>query len=192
MYRFLVFFLLLTTVISCSKNEHVSPPPAVIPDIINGEVTEFNLTPSDITTPNKGTFFIVTGGSNYKVDFNAAAQPQSNARLLFESDTILTDQSREFTNLGKDAIAYLPVADNQVVIFFDDGRKVSGSFGLNTTFGGVFGEALISTWRSSGDPTKPNQKAKDDIIHLVQRYADKDGPGPETSPQYLFVNVSRR
>jgi hypothetical protein len=192
MYRFFVLFLLLGAFISCSKKDGGSTTPVVIPDIIDGVITEFNLTPLDINTPDKGTFFISANNTIYKVDFNAAAQPASNARLIFESDTILTDQSREFANLGKDAIAYNPVADNLISIFFDDGRKVTGSFNVNTSFGGIFGEALISQWRDPSDPAKPTQKAKDDIINLVHRYSDKDGPGPETAPQYLFVKVSKR
>ena len=190
MYRFLVLFLVLGTFISCSKNEVVLSPPAIIPDFIDGVVTEFNLTPLDITTPDKGTFFI-SANTKYKVDFNATAESASNAILVFESDTILIDQSREFANLGKDAIAYNPVAENEISILFNDGRKINGSFNLNTSFGGVFGEALISQWRDSNDPGKPTQKAKDDIFNLVQRYSDKDGPGPETAPQYLFVKVSK-
>jgi len=187
-----MLFLVLGTFISCSKKENPSLPPVVIPDIIDGEVTEFNVTPLDINTPGRGTFLIDVVNTTYKVDFDAVAQSASNGRLIFLSDTILNDQSREFANLGKDAVAYNPVADNQIVIFFDDGRKVSGGFNLNTSFGGVFGEALISQWRTPGDPAKPNQKAKNDIINLVHRYADKDGPGPETTPQYLFVKVSKK
>jgi hypothetical protein len=192
MFRFLVIFLVPGIFISCSKNEAGPTPPVVIPDIIDGIITEFNVTPLDINTPDKGTFFIYSNNTNYKVDFNAAAQSASNAILIFESDTILTDQSREFANLGKDAIAYNPVAENRISILFDDGRKVNGSFNLNTSFGGVFGETIISQWRDPGDPARPTQKAKDDLINLVQRYADKDGPGPETAPQYLFAKVSRR
>jgi len=194
MHRFLVFFLLLGTFISCSKNEEVPPTPVVIPDFIEGVITEFNVTPLDINTPDKGTFFIFTSANNtnYKVDFNAALEPVSNAILIFESDTILTDQSREFANLGKDVIAYNPVAENLISIFFQDGRKITGTFNLNTTFGGVFGEALLSQWRDPSDPAKPTQKAKDDIINLVHRYSDQDGPGPETSRQYLFVKVIKR
>ena len=192
MYRLILLFLVLSAVISCSKDEEVSSTPVVIPDIIDGVITEFNVTPLDINTPDKGTFFISANNTNYKVDFNAVAESVSNARLIFESDTILTDQSREFANLGKDAIAYNPVAENQISIFFTDGRKISGLFDLRTSFGGVFGQALISQWRKPGDPSKPTQKAKDDIINLVKRYSDKDGPGPETAPQYLFVKVSKR
>jgi hypothetical protein len=192
MYRFLVLFFILSIFISCSKNEGGTSTPDVIPTVINGSVTEFNVTPLDINTPGEGTFFIFANNTSYKVDFNAAAEAQSNARLIFASDTILTDESREFANLGKDAIAYYPVADNQIEIFFDDGRKINGLFDFNTSFGGVFGEQLISQWRNPNDPSKPTQKAKDDIINLLHRYADKDGPGPETAPEYLFVTVTKR
>lgn len=191
MYRFLVLFLVISTFISCSKNEEGPSTPVVIPDVIDGVISEFILIPLDITIPDKGTFFISANNTNYKVDFNAADESSSNAIVIFESDTILTDQSREFANLGKDAIAYNPVRDNQILILFNDGRRVNGSFNLNTSFGGVFGEALISQWRDPNDPAKPNQKAKDDIINLIQRYSDKDGPGPETARQYLFVKVSK-
>ncbi|HXL55782.1 MAG TPA: hypothetical protein VN958_05975, partial [Chitinophagaceae bacterium] len=134
MYRFFVLFLLLGSFISCSKNKEGSTTPVVIPDIINGVITEFNVTPIDINTPDKGTFFISANNTIYKVDFNAVAESESNAILIFESDTILTDQSREFANLGKDAVAYNPVAENQISIFFDDGRKVNGLFNFNTSF----------------------------------------------------------
>jgi hypothetical protein len=192
MYRFLALFLVVGTFISCSKNDEGTPPPAVIPDIINGIITEFSVAPIDINTPDKGTFLISANNTIYKVDFNVAAESDSNGILIFASDTILTDQSREIANLGKDAIAYNPVADNQILVMFDDGRKINGLFNAYTSFGGVFGEALISQWRSPGDPAKPTQKAKDDIMNLVQRYSDKDGPGPETAPQYLFVTISIR
>lgn len=189
MYKFLVFFLALGTFTSCSKDEAGPSTPDVIPAIIDGEITEFTLTPSGITTPDKGEFFIAANNTRYKVNFDAIAGPASNAILVFESDTILNDQSREFANLGQDFIAYNPVAPNQVSILFNDGRRVTGLFTLYTSFGGVFGETIISQWRDPVDPTKPTQKAKDDLIHLAQRYADKDGPGPETAPQYLFVQV---
>jgi len=74
---------------------------------------------------------------------------------------------------------------------FNDGRRVTGNFDLNTSFGGVFGQSVITEWRDPSDPTKPTQKAKDDIINLVHRYYDKDGPGPGASPQYLFAKVSK-
>ena len=191
MYRFLVLLLMPGGFISCSKNEVAPPPPVVIPDIIDGVITEFNLTPFNMTTPDKGVFFITAINTRYKVDFNATTNFGSNAILIFELDTILTEQSREFANLGIDAIAYYPVRANQITVLFDDGRKINGLFDGNTSFGGVFGKDVISQWRDPGDPAKPTQKAKDDIIHLVQRYSDIDGPGPETAPQYLFVKVSK-
>ena len=192
MYRLLAAFIVSVTFISCSKNEDSSTPPVVIPDNIEGMITEFKLTPVDINTPGKGEFFISANNTSYKVDFDAADQSASNAFLVFESDTILTDESREYTNLGKDAIAYNPVKDNLVSLFFNDGKKVTGLFDLNTSFGGTFGETVIGQWRDAGDPTKPTQKAKDDLMNLVKRYADKDGPGPETIRQYLIVNVTKR
>jgi hypothetical protein len=159
--------------------------------VINGVITEFNVTPIDINTPDKGTFLISANNTVYKVTFNAMAESESNAVLTFDSDTILTDESREFANLGKDAIAYNPVADNEILVLFNDGRKIDGVFNSYTSFGGVFGAATISQWRDPGDPSKPTQKAKDDIMNLVRRYSDQDGPGPQTHPQYLSVNVSK-
>ncbi|MEP7373224.1 MAG: hypothetical protein ABI675_07500 [Chitinophagaceae bacterium] len=191
MYRIVALFLLVSVFISCSKDPKSSPNPDVIPSIINGTIEEFNLAPLNITTPDKGSFFVSANNTKYKVDFAATTQAASNATLLFETDTILIDGSREFANLGADAISYNPVAPNLVTIFFTDGRKVTGSFELNTSFGGVFGEALITQWRDAGDPAKPNQKAKDDIIHLVNRFRDRDGPGPEVGPQYLLATVSK-
>lgn len=190
MYRFLVFFILLSIFISCSKNDDNTPPPVVIPDNLNGVITEFSLAPIDINTPDKGTFFISANNTIYKVDFNAVAETGANAILLFANDTILTDQSRELGNLGRDAVAYNPVRNNEILVEFNDGRKIDGLFNGYTNFGGIFGEALISQWRTPNDPAKPTQKAKDDIINLVHRYSDKDGPGPETKPQPLFVTVS--
>jgi hypothetical protein len=192
MYRFLVLLCVIGTFISCSKNDEATPPPVVIPDVINGVITEFKVTPIDINTPDKGEFLIFSNNVIYKVDFNAVAESESNAFLLFDSDTILTDQSREFANLGKDAIAYNPVAANQILVQFNDGRKINGLFNSYTSFGGVFGEALISQWRDPSDPARPTKKAGDDIMNLVQRYSDKDGPGPETSPQYLFVTITQK
>ena len=193
MRRLVGLFLVLNTFISCSKDDEMSStPPVVIPDIINGFITEFTVAPIDINTPDKGTFFISAANTIYKVDFNAVAKSESNAILIFDSDTILTDKSREFANLGRDAVAYTPVAANEILVFFDDGRKIDGLFNSYTSFGGVFGENLISQWRDPGDPAKPTQKAKDDITNLVKRYGDKDGPGPETEPQYLFVTISKK
>jgi hypothetical protein len=190
MRRILFLLLAINSLVSCSKEEATNPP-VVIPDIINGLVNEIAVTPINITTPDKGSFSISANNTIYKVDFNATDQAQSNATFRFASDTVLTDASREFANLGKDVIAYNPVAPNEIEIRFTDGRKVLGSFDANTSFGGVFGEALISQWRAASDPAKPNQKAKDDIINFVHRYADKDGPGPGTAPTYVSVTVSK-
>src|SRR5205814_10086186 len=120
------------------------------------------------------------------------AQSQSNAILSFASDTILRDDSREFANLGKDAIAYNPVGPNEITISFNDGRKIFGWFDPNTSFGGDFGQDLISKWRDPTDPAKPNQKAKDDISKFVKFYSDIDGPGPGVTPVYLLVRVSKQ
>ena len=111
MYRFLILFIFLVSIISCSKDEGGTPPPDQIPDIINGVVTEFKLSPIDINTPDKGTFLISGNNTIYQVDFNAVAESESNAILLFDNDTILTDQSREIGNLGRDAVAYNPVRE---------------------------------------------------------------------------------
>jgi len=192
MYRFIIIFIFFVPFISCSKDEGNTTPPDQIPDIINGIVTEFNVTPIDINTPDKGTFLINSNNTIYKVDFNAVAESESNAILLFDNDTILTDQSRELGNVGTDAVVYNPVRDNEILVQFNNGKKIDGLFTASTNFGGVFGEALISQWRTPNDPAKPTQKAKDDIMNLVQRYSDKDGPGPETKPQYLSVTVSKR
>src|SRR6478609_7625915 len=109
MRRPVALFLVLGTFMSCSKDDEMSStPPVEIPDIINGYITEFNVTPIDIKKPDKGTFFISANNNIYKVDFNAVPKSESNAILIFDSDTILTDRSREFANLGKDAIAYNP------------------------------------------------------------------------------------
>lgn len=192
MPRLLVFLFLFIALISCSKKEDESTiPPAVIPDIIYGTVYEFNVTPLDMTTPDKGFFSISADNTLYQVVFNATDQTQSNAILHFTSDSILTEASREFANLGRDAIAYNPVAANEIEILFKDGRKILGRFDANTSFGGVFGEQVIAQWRDPTDPAKPNQKAKDDLRNFVHRYADKDGPGADKTPVYLFVTVSR-
>ncbi len=191
MRRFVIFLLVLITLVSCSKNEVIPATPAVIPDIINGVITDLNVIPIDITTPNEGSFLISVNNTVYKVDFNAVEQSQSNAELVFTSDTLLINESREFADFGKNAIAYNPLRENEITIFFDDGRKISGQINSFTTFSGVFGEALISQWRDSNDPAKPNQKAKDDITGFIKRYSDKDGPGPGITPIYLFIKVSK-
>ena len=191
MRRLPVLLMLVIGFFSCSKDPADSTSPDPIPDIIEGMVKEITVTPVDINTPDKGSFFISYLNTRYQVDFTATTQAGSNAILRFATDTILNDQSREFSNLGKDAISYNPLKDNNISILFHDGKRVKGFFDITTSFGGFFGEALISQWRTAGDPAKPNQKAKDDIIHFVQRYADKDGPGPQTAPLYLFVKISQ-
>ena len=192
MYRLFALLLVLHALISCSKKQGIITPPVVIPDKITGVINEINITPLDITTPDKGSLLISANNTTYTVEFNSTDQLQSNATLYFKSDTVLTNDSRQFADLGKDAIAYNPVAANEIIIDFKDGRKISGSFDPFTTFGGVFGEQLISQWRDPADPAKPNQKAKDDIRNLVRRYSDKDGPGADNTPVYLSVIVSTR
>ena len=186
-----MFLFVFIAFISCSKNDSPALPPEVIPASLNGVITEFDFTPLNVDTPDKASFLISANNTSYKVNFNAASQASSNAIIKFATDTILIDESREFANLGQDVISYNPIAPNIVTIFFNDGNKIIGSIDLNTSFGGMFGQALISQWRTPGFPTKPTQKAKDDIIHFIHRYADKDGPGPEVGPQYLFVTVSK-
>jgi len=189
MYRFLILFSVLMIFFSCSKDEEGTQGPAVIPAVIDGFVAELSLAPIDVNTPDRGGFYILANNTRYEVTFNAVANAASNAVVVFATDTILYDLSREFTNLGNDAIAYNPVSPNIIRVIFTDGRKVTGYFDPNTSFGAVVGAAVISQWRDPGDPTKPTQKAKDDIINLVHRYTDKDGPGPETGPQYVFAEV---
>src|SRR5258708_796083 len=133
MHRLFVFCMVVGGFISCSKNQGGSAPPDKIPDIIEGVITEFIVTPTDINTPDRGTFFINANNRRYQVDFTAAAQSASDAILRFASDTILNDQSREFTNLGRDAIAYNPLAPNEISILFNDGRRVTGTFDINSS-----------------------------------------------------------
>jgi len=192
MVRHLIQFLIAGTFfISCSKDEQRQPTPDVIPDIINGTITEIDLTPVNLTTPGLGSFFIAANNTRYKVEFNAVDYAASNAILIFDNDTILTDQSREYAHLGNDAISYNPVRENVITLVFNDGRRVNGVFDSNTSFGGVFGQSVISEWRDPNVPSKPTQKAKDDIINLVHRYDDQDGPGPGVAPQYVFAKVSK-
>src|SRR5437868_9228081 len=106
----LVILFLLTALISCSKQKEETIPPALIPDIINGLINEIAVTPLNITTPDKGSFLISANNTIYQVEFNATDQAQSNAGLSFSSDSILTNESREFANFGKDVVAYNPVA----------------------------------------------------------------------------------
>lgn len=192
MCRYLIFLFVLTALISCSHKEDQPIPPIVIPNNIDGVITELNVTPIDITTPDKGSFLISANNTIYNVAFNAVEQSQSNADLIFATDTLLINESREFANFGRGEIAYNPLKENEITIFFKDGRKISALFDLYTSFHGVFGEDLISKWRDASDPAKPNQKAKDDIINFIHRYSDKDGPDAGTTPVYLSVTVSKR
>ncbi len=191
MNRSLILLITLGFLISCSKKDGTDPP-VVIPNIINGTIAELNVTPIDITTPDKGFILVSMNNTIYKADFNAVPQSQSNAELFFESDTLLTDGSREIGNVGQDEVAYDFLGENKITIFFNDGRKITGLFDPFTIFHGSFGESLISQWRDPNDPAKPNQKAKDDITGFIERYSDKDGPGPGLSPIYLFVTVSKQ
>ncbi len=191
MYRFLIYSFLLLSLISCSKND-VPVTPAPIPGIIDGIITEFSVTPKDITTPEKASFLISLNSTVYKVDIDAVAQSQSNAELLFASDTVLVNDSREIGNFGKDEVAYNPVKENTIFVIFNDGRKVTGTFQPFTVFRGVFGESLIAQWREPNDPSKPNQKAMDDITAFIKRYSDKDGPGSGTEPTYILATVSKQ
>jgi hypothetical protein len=191
MFRLLIFLFVLIATTSCSKDDKPLPP-VVIPDIITGVALELNVTPTNITTPDKGMLTVFMTNTTYRVQFDVVPQAQSNATLSFESDTILTDASREFSNFGKDAIAYNPVAANEMTIRFNDGKKVVGTFNAGTSVGGTFGEQLISQWRTPGDPVKPTQKAKDDLRNFMKLYEDMDGAGPGTSPVYLFAEVSKQ
>jgi hypothetical protein len=191
MFRLCVFLFVLIASLSCSKHE-TDLPPVVIPNIIDGVLLEITVTPQNITTPDKGSLLISMQNTIYKVDFNAVAQAQSNATLFFASDTVLRDDSREFASFGKDAISYNPVGPNEITIRFTDGRKIVGLFNPGTSFGGVFGEQLIAQWRNPADPSRPNQKARDDISNFIKLYRDINGPAPGISPVYLFVEVFKQ
>ena len=190
MLRIIVFAFVLIGFMSCSKSNK-SLPDAPIPDVINGIVIGFSATPTNIITPGRTSIVISMNNTRYTVALNAVSQAQSNALVLFATDTVLVDESREFANLGKDVVSYNPVSANEITIRLNDGRKIFGYFDLNTDFGGEFGEALISTWRNPTDPSKPTQKAKDDLRNFLARYSDADGPGPGISPTYFFVEVSK-
>ena len=191
MIRLLVALFVLTVGVSCS-NKSNELPPVVIPDNIDGVLREIMVTPVNITTPDKGSLTILMNSVLYKVEFNAVPQVQSNATLRFTSDTIIRAESSAFANLGPDVVAYNPVGPNEITIRFNDGRKIFGWFDPGTSFGGQFGQALISTWKDPADPAKPNQKAKTDISEFVKRYADADGPGAGGAPVYLLVQVSKQ
>ena len=190
MFRLFVVASFVIVLNSCSKSENPVPV-TPIPDVITGGIISFRATPLNITTPDKTVFDISMNNTRYAVTLNAVPQTQSNAQVLFATDTVLVDQSREFANLGKDAVSYNPVYPNEVTIRFTDGKKLFGHFDLNTDFGGTFGESLISTWRTPNDPAKPNQKAADDLKNFLKRYNDADGPGPGVSPTFFFVEVSK-
>ena len=193
MFRLLQILLLVSVLVSCSNKDNGTPP-VVIPDVIFGPISEIMVTPINITTPDKGTLLISMNNVNYKVEFDAVAQAQSNATLTFASDTIIRDDSRAFANLGADVVAYNPVGPNEIIIRFNNGsgKRITGSMNALSSFGGQFGQALISTWATPGDPAKPNQKAKDDISKFVKLYADSDGSGPGVAPVYLLVQVSKQ
>jgi len=191
MFRLFVILFVIAAGASCSNKDNPTPP-FVIPDNINGPILEILVTPVNITTPDKGSLLISMNNVNYKVEFNAVAQVQSNATLSFVSDTIIRDESRAIGNLGVDVVAYNPVGPNEVTIRLTNGNVIFGRFDGNTSFGGTFGQALISTWKTTGDPAKPNQKAKTDISNFVNLYKDSDGPGPTVTPIYLLVQVSKQ
>jgi hypothetical protein len=191
MYR-LIYIILVAGLLSCSKDESTPPPPAEIPDILNGDIAAITVEPIDITTPDKAHLLILVQNTLYKVNFDASPQAQSNALITFATDTILSEFSREFANLGEDEVAYNPLNPNDVTISFNDGRKVFGRFTVGTTFGGIFGRDLIAQWRVQNDPSKPNAKAKTDLMNFVKFYADKDGDGPETDPIYLTVSITKQ
>ena len=191
MIRLLLFFSVVLISFSCSKSNKTLPA-GVIPDVINGIIKDMSVTPVNLTTPGTGTFTVFTTGIIYTVEFNAVSQAQSNATLSFDTDSVLRTESREFANLGKDAIAYSPVGPNELIIRFHDGKKIIARFDANSSFGGVFGEQQIVQWRTPGDPAKPNQKAQDDIKKFVRLYADADGSGPGSAPVYLFVQVTSK
>ena len=190
MFKFFILAFIVLGLNSCSKSDN-NVPVATIPDEISGFVVSFRATPSNITTPDKSFFVVSMQNTRYTVTLNAVPQSQSNASVLFATDTVLVDESREFANLGKDVVAYNPVFGNEITIRFNDGRKIFAHFDLNTDFGGTFGEALISTWRVPNDPAKPNQKARDDLKNFLLRYMDADGPGPGISPTYFVVDVAK-
>ena len=192
MNRVFGFLFAVTLAYSCSNKESGPTPQPVIPDKIVGPITEMMVTPINITTPDKGYFLISMNNVLYKVQFNAVPQAQSNAVLVFASDTMINNNSRAFANLGKDAVAYNPVGPNSLIIHFNDARRIDGTFNNQSSFGGTFGESLIATWKDPADPAKPNQKAKDDISKFIMRYSDADGSGPGIAPVYLNVTVTKQ
>lgn len=191
MYR-LICVVLLSGLLSCSKDDDAPLPPEEIPNLLNGDVTTITVEPIDISTPDKANFLINVQNVLYKVTFNAVEQSASNATIVFATDSILSEFSREFADLGDDVLAYNPLKPNDITIAFTDGRKVFGQFTVGTSFGGTFGRDLIAQWRTPNDPSKPNNKAKTDLMNFVKLYEDKDGAGPETDPIYLSVTIKKQ
>jgi hypothetical protein len=192
MNRIIIVLLSALPFIGCSKSDDPDPAVTPIPDIIQGQVREIDVTPVDINTPGQGSFIISMTGALYKVQFNATTQAESNAILLFANDTMLIEESREFGNFGFDVVAYNPVKENELLVQFNDGgKRIEGQFNQNTSFGGAFGRDLIEQWRETNVPNKPNQKAKDDITNFVSRYADSNGGEVGATPTYLKVTVTR-
>lgn len=184
--------LIFISLISCKKDVE-QPTETPVPDIIIGRVQEIDVTPVDINTPDKGVFYISMNNTRYKVQFNATSEAESNATLFFDNDTILLDQSREFGNFGQDFISYGPLAENELIVTFNEGaKKIEGFFDTNTSIGGTFGRDLIEQWRTPNDPTKPTEKAKKDLMNFVSRYSDSNGAEPGITPVYLAVTVSRQ
>ena len=191
MNRVFLFLIAVIIGVSCSNKES-GPTQVVIPDKINGPILEMMVTPININTPDKGYFTISMNNIIYKVQFDAVPQGQSNAVLTFASDTMINSNSRAFANLGKDAIAYNPVGPNSLIIHFNDARRIDGSFGNQSGFGGTFGESLIATWKDPADPAKPTAKAKTDISKFISLYSDADGSGPGIAPIYLNVTITKQ
>jgi hypothetical protein len=192
MYRLTIVLAAICVLVSCSKSS--APPTTItpIPDIIIGQVREIDLRPVDINTPGQAFLVISMNDALYKVQFDATSQAESNATIFFATDTILVDESREFGNFGQDVVSYNPLYANELLIEFKEGgKRVSGEFNSNTSFGGTFGRDLISQWREASVPNKPNQKAKDDLQNLVRKYMDSNGDEPGIIPTYLAVTVSR-
>lgn len=191
MYR-LICVVLLSGLLSCSKDDDTPLPSEEIPDLLNGDVTAITVEPIDITTPDKANFLINVQNVLYKVTFNAVPQAESNATIVFATDSVISEFSREFADLGDDIVAYNPLKPNDLTIAFTDGRKVFGQYTVGTSFGGTFGKDLIAQWRTPNDPSKPTDKAKTDLMNFVKRYKDKDGEGPETAPTYLSVSIKKQ
>lgn len=192
MYRLLFVLSLVLAMGSCSKSND-TPPVTPVPDVINGTITDFSVTPINLNTPDKGTMLISMTGALYKVQFNVVPEAQANAKISFGTDSVLVDESRESGNFGQDVISYIPVAPNEVIFTFKEGpKKINGVFSYLTGFGGTFGSDIIASWRSPSDPSKPNAKAKEDLMNLVRRYMDSNGSEPGISPVHLAVSVIRQ